>query len=186
MENTYLCPQCGTANPARASHCKGCGMEIPAGSGVRETLFELDQPASSKWHANVLLATPAAILALQALMGLLVVPRGLWERVTPGVATAIVLAVGALFYFFAGLFAARLSSAFTVKEPAVGGFLAAAVNWALEAYLFRNTVLGPGVLAAAAVGWGILCALGASAGETLQQKAEQRKRERLRARQAKA
>ncbi|NMC69407.1 MAG: hypothetical protein GYA57_04975 [Myxococcales bacterium] len=186
MENSYLCPQCGTANPAQASHCKGCGREIPPGGGVRETLFELDQPASDKWHVNVLFATLAVVLVLQALMGLLVVPGLLWDLVTPAVATTIVLAVGTLFYFFTGLFAARLSSAFTVKEPALGGFLAAGINWALEAYLFRNTSLGPGVLAGVAVGWGLLCALGASAGETLQQKAEQRKRERLRAQQAKA
>ena len=82
MENSYLCPQCGTANPAQANHCKGCGMEIPPGGGVRETLFELDQPATSKWHANVLFATLAAILVLQALLGLLVVPGVLWELVT--------------------------------------------------------------------------------------------------------
>lgn len=185
MENTYLCPQCGTPNPARATHCKGCGKEIPPGGGVRETLFELDQPATSKWHWNVLFLTLLAALVLQAVMGLLVAPGVLWEVMTPGALTAVVLTAGSVFYLLTGLLAGRLSSAFTVKEPAIGGFLAAAVNWALEGYVFRNTILGLGVLAGVAVGWGILCALGASAGETLQQKAEKRKRDRLRAQQAK-
>ncbi|MBN1772328.1 MAG: zinc ribbon domain-containing protein [Deltaproteobacteria bacterium] len=186
MANTYLCPECGTPNPADATNCKGCGHPIPPGGGVRETLFELDQPATSTWHWNVLFGTTVIVLVVQALMGLLVAPGVLWELVEPGTLTAIVLAVGGLAYFLTGLFAGRLSSGFTVKEPALGGFLAAAINWLLEVYLFRNTGLDLGVLAGIAVGWGILAALGGSAGETLQQRAEKRKRERVRARQAKA
>lgn len=192
MQSTYLCPHCGTPNRAQATRCKRCGEAIPPGGGVRETLFELDRPATSIWYWNVVLLTFGAVVAVQVLMGLVVTPKLLAKLVPPGaIMTATVLGLGALVYFFAGLLAGRLSSEFTVKEPAVGGLLAAALNWGLEAYLFQNTVFRPTtafdlvVLAAVAVGWGILCAFGASAGETLQQRAEKRRRDQFRAQQAK-
>lgn len=186
MANTYLCPACGTTNPAQAVNCKQCGQAIPPGGGVRETLFELDQPAASTWHWSLVFGGTAAILALQAVMGLLVAPGVLWNVMTPNSVAAVVLAWALLIYFFTGLLLARLSKGYTVKEAAAAGFLAAAIHLPLEAYLFRNFPVGLGALAGTAVGWGIACALGGSAGETLQQRAEKRERERVRSRQAKA
>ena len=188
MANTYLCPACGTTNPAQATHCKGCGQAVPPGGGVRETLFELDQPATSKWDWKWVFVGTAIILGLQAVIGLLLVPALLINALALGTGGLLILLVllSAASYFFGGLLVGRLSSGFTVKEPAVAGALAAAANWLLEAYVFRNADAGLGVLALAALGCMILAALGGSAGETLQQRSEQRKRDKLRARQAKA
>jgi hypothetical protein len=186
MEKTYLCPACGASNAANATHCKGCGQEIPPGGGVRETLFELDQPASNKWHWGTVFGGALILLALQAVMGLVVVPGLLWGAMGAGSLAAIVLAVSALVYFVTGLLLGRLSKGYTVKEAALGGFLAALVNWLLEVYLFQNTGIDLGSMAGVAVGWGILAGLGGSAGETLQLRAERKERERVRAKQAKA
>lgn len=183
----YLCPHCGTPNKADARRCKGCGEQIPPGGGVRETLFELDQPATTSWYWNVFFLTLGALVVVQVLMGLLLGPRALGKLVAPGtVLTVLVLGFGAVVYFSAGLLAGRLSTEFTFKESASGGLAAAIIGWVLEAFLFRNTVLGPAVLAGVAAGWAILCALGASAGETLQQRAQKRKREQIRSQQFKA
>ncbi len=186
MANTYLCPACGATNSAQATHCKGCGQAVPPGGGVRETLFELDQPATSKWQWGMVFGGAAIILALQAVVGLLLVPGVLWGALAPAVLTALVLGVSVLVYFVAGLLLGRLSAGYTVKEAGVGGFLAAAINWPLEAYLFQNTILGLGVLAAIALGLGIVAALGGSAGETFQQWSEKRQRAEVRAKQGKA
>jgi hypothetical protein len=173
MTTGVRCPKCGAENQAQASSCRQCGTALPAARPGFDPLAELDQPARQGLYWKWVGIGVVLILVLQVAVGLTLAPwlaEYLFVELNWGLLAVFgtLLIISLAIYFVAGLIVGRLSSGFTVKEPALASMIAAAINWGLEYFVFRNVDTGIGYALVAMALCAALGAAGGSAGETWQ------------------